>query len=164
MHISLDTEASQERETLEVLLVRLMDPGISFDAKDAIAAILRERYPVNEHVAEYTYVACYAREVSDAVVSFTLRLIYVYGCKFPDASEPIGTFVNVMKEKRRSKKLRTQAFMHLLLTNVVAAESAALLYMPEVAQIATTERCYPTFRRDDADSVYEEAMLKKLFH
>jgi hypothetical protein len=89
-------------------------------------------------------------------------VLYVYGCKFPEAPEPIGSFVTVMRMKRRSVKLRTQAFMHLLLMNVVAAETAARLYMPAMVTLAVTERCYPTFRRDDADSAYEEAMLKSL--
>ena len=153
------------QETLQQLLIRIRNPELSAETHEATADVIRERFPIASCASEYAHVACYGA-VADDVASFILRVLYVHGRKSPEAADPKETFRKIMGDARRSRELRTQAFLHLLLLDIDLAERAAHAAMPEMASIVAVERRYPTIRRVDdlEDAPYEEATLKLLFH
>lgn len=153
------------QETLQHLLKRLMDPELSPETREAAADGIRERYPVESHLEEYAHIACFGL-VDDRTVSFTLRILYVCVRKWPDRMDAKMALARILRDGTRSQDLRTQAFMHLLLADIDAAETAARFHMPEMLTLVSAERRYPTIRRveDPEDAPYEEAMLKLLFH
>jgi len=158
MHLS-------SQETLQQLLKRLLNAELSTEAREAAAVRIRERYPVEEDFEEYACIACFGL-VDDAVVSFILRILYVCVRKWPERVDAKMALSRIMRDGTRSQELRTQAFMHLLLADLDAAEAAARFHMPEMLTLVNAERRYPTIRRvdDPDDAPYEEAMLKLLFH
>ena len=153
------------QETLQQLLVRLTDPELSSEAHIAAASRIRDLFPIEDWSDEYARIACHAL-IEERHVAFILRILYVRGRKDPDDPEPKEAFRKVMGAKDRSRELRTQAFLHLLLLDIDLAERAAASVMPEMTAVAAVERRYPTIRHvgDPADAPYEEAMLKLLFH
>lgn len=154
----------ETQETLQQLLKRLMDAELSEAAREAAADRIRERYPADDHVDEYARIACYGL-VDDRTVSFILRVLYVCVRKWPERGDAKLALSRFLRDSTRSRELRTQAFMHLLLADLDAAEAAARYHMPEMLILVSAERQYPTIRRDDdVDAPFEEATLKLLFH
>jgi|GEM_PF-2382430 len=155
----------ETQPSLQQLLKRLMDEELSDVVREEAARTIRERHPVEEHLDEYARIACFGL-IEDRVVSFILRAFYVCVRKWPERIDAKMALIRVMRDSPRSRDLRTQAFMHLLLADIDAAETAARHHMPEMLTLVSAERCYPTIRRTDDpdDAPYEEAMLKLLFH
>lgn len=153
------------QETLQQLLQRLLNTELSAETREAAADGIRANYPVETDFEEYASIACFGL-VDDAVVSFILRVLYICSRKWPERVDAKMALVRFMRDSSRSRELRTQAFMHLLLSDLDAAETAARHHMPEMLTLVNAERRYPTIRRvDDPDEApYEEAMLKLLFH
>ncbi len=153
------------QETLQQLLLRLTDPELSSETHAAAAARIRERFPIEDWSDEYAHIVCHGL-VDDGLIAFILRILYVQACRDPDDPEPKEAFLKVMAGRSRSRELRTQAFLHLLLLDIDLAERAAAASMPEMAALAAVERRYPTIRRldDPVDAAFEEATLKLLFH
>ena len=153
------------QETLQQLLKRLMDAELSTEAREAAADLIRERYPVDSCFDEYARIACFGL-VDDRIVSFILRILYVCVRKWPERVDAKMALARILRDGSRSQELRTQAFMHLLLADLDAAEAAARFHMPEMLTLVSAERRYPTIRRvdDPEDAPYEEAMLKLLFY
>lgn len=150
-------------ETLRQLLARVRDPELSPEAHVEAAERLRERYPVDRCVRDYAEFACHG--VAEAsTVSFALRILYVHGRRQPDAPEPKAAFQRIVAGRERSPEIRTQAFLHLLLLDLEAAERAAEASMPEMLILTRAERLYPTVRPTGADAAFEEAALFLLFH
>ncbi|HTK60113.1 MAG TPA: hypothetical protein VL283_02810 [Candidatus Baltobacteraceae bacterium] len=153
------------QETLQQLLKRLVDADLSIETREGAADRIRERYPVETCLDEYARIACHGL-IEDMTVSFILRILYVCVRKWPDRPDAKMALARVLRDGSRSQDLRTQAFMHLLLADIDAAEAAARSHMPEMLTLVSAERRYPTIRRvdDPEDAPYEEAMLKLLFH
>jgi hypothetical protein len=153
------------QETLQQLLKRLMNHELAVEAREGAADRIRERYPVETCVDEYARIACHGL-IADETVSFILRILYVCVRKWPDRFDAKMALSRIMRDGSRSQELRTQAFMHLLLADLDAAEAAARHHMPEMLILVSAERRYPTIRRteDPEGAPYEEAMLKLLFH
>ena len=153
------------QEPLQQLLKRLLNAELSTEAREGAADRIRAEYPVETEFEEYARIACFGL-VDDAVVSFILRILYVCVRKWPERIDAKMALSRILRDGTRSQELRTQAFMHLLLADLDAAEAAARFHMPEMLTLVNAERRYPTIRRvdDPDDAPYEEAMLKLLFH
>jgi hypothetical protein len=150
-------------ETLRQLLARVRDPELSAEAHAEAAERLRELYPVERCVRAYADFACHG-VAEAATVSFALRILYVHGRRRPDAREPKEAFRKIVAGRERPPELRTQAFLHLLLLDLDAAERAAEAHMPEMLVLTRAECLYPTVRPSGADAAYEEAAIVLLFH
>ena len=149
-------------ETLQQLLLRMTDPGLPLEARLGVAERVRERFPIEAHVHEYARIARFA-PLRDEAASFVLRVLYVCARTWPERPEPKDAFRAVIGAPR-SRALRTQAFIHLLLLDIDAAEAAARAWKPEMLVLVEAERRFPTLRRETPDAAFEEATLQLLFH
>lgn len=150
-------------EWLKSLFRRCADPSISEEARLEAASLIAKRYPYQDLVNPLSDLIV-DPATPPPTVSFALRVLYVGMRKWPALAMAIGAFCRIIDAERADVALRTQAFIHLLLLDIDAAEAAAKRSMPAMLTLVQAERLYPTIRREDADAAYEEATLKLLFH
>jgi len=148
---------------LRALLLRCTDASLPEQARLDAAARIAKDYQYHELVHPIAGMLV-DPAMPAAAVSFALRVLYVGMRKWPQLAMALNAFRRTIAAKDVDLNLRTQAFMHLLLLDLDAAEKAAEAAMPEMLPLVRAERLYPTIRPETADAAYEEATLKLLFH